>query len=85
MRAFLVIRPAEPRVDYLDIAKQVCDDLVVGSALDAGKERRASAVHQLLQSRDLKIKIDLLVGLDHIAPGAQPSERAARILDATCR
>ncbi len=74
-----VVFPAEHAVDDRNVAEQIGDDPVVRLALDVVEQDRTAAVHVLLQAGDLQVGIDLLVGLDQFAGGAQPFERRAQV------
>ncbi len=74
-----VVLPAEHAVDDRHVAEQIGDDAMIGLALDVVEQDRAAAIHVLLQPGDLKVGIDFLVGLDQLAVGAQPLQRAAQI------
>ena len=77
-RAFDVIGPSEHLVDDVHVAKQIGDDAMVGLALDVVEQHRAAAIEMLLQSGDLEIGVDRLVGLDQIAACLEPFECVAK-------
>ena len=52
---------------------------MVRLAFHVMKHHRAAAIHVLLQPGDLKVGIDLLVGFDQVAFGAQPFERRTQV------
>ena len=79
LHALGVVLPAEHLVDDRHVTEQVGDDAVVRLALDVVEQNRATAIHVLLQARDLKVGIDFLVGLDQRAGRAQPLQRTAQI------
>ena len=52
---------------------------MVRLALDVVEQDRTAAIHVLLQAGDLQVGIDLLVGLDQFAGGAQPFQGRAQV------
>ena len=74
-----VVLPAEHAIDDRHVAEQIGDDAMVRLAFDVVEQHRTAAVHVLLQAGDLKVGIDLLVGLDQFAGRAQPFQRRAQI------
>src|SRR5579859_3073649 len=61
------------------MSEQVGDDAMPGLSLDVVEHHRAAAIHVLLQTGDLEIGIDRLVGLDQVALRAQPFEGRAQV------
>ena len=74
-----IVLPAEHAIDDRHVAEQIGDDPMVRLAFDIVEQDRAAAVHMFLQTGDLQIGIDLLIGLDQLARRAQPFERRAQI------
>src|SRR5262249_19687305 len=69
--------PAEHPVQDLDVGKQVGHDLSAGVALDGVKEDRDGAVEVLLDTRQLEVRVDLDVRLEHQALLTQPRQAGA--------
>ncbi len=80
-RAVDVVLPAEHLVDDVHVAEQVGHDPVVGPALDVVEQDGTTAVQVLLDRRDLQIRVYLDVGLDQVAFGLEPLERAPKVHD----
>ena len=78
-RALDVVLPAEHLVDDVDVAEQVGEHAVVRLALDVVEQHRAAAVEMLLQAGDFEVGVDRLVGLDQVALGLEPFQRAAQV------
>ena len=79
LHALGVILPAEHLVDDFDVAEQVGEHAVIGLAFDIVEQHWTAAIHVLLQSGDLEVRVDRLVGLDQVALLAQPFQRRAQI------
>ena len=73
-----VVGPAEHLVDDVHVAEQVGEQAVVWLALDLVEQHRAGAIEMLLQTGQLEVGIDRLVGLDQVALGLQLFQHVAQ-------